>query len=258
MKLTILGGSAAGPAAGQGCSGFLLQDDETAIVIDLGPGTLHELKRHIDVRTVDALVLSHPHLDHTLDIGALRYSLMYAPSKLDRPLPLYLPPGADETLYYLGRAFSTESEAASFYDGVLDLRSYDPRAPLTVGSFTITFAPGVHYIPCWSMRITSRVSSRILGFTADSGPAARLQNHLTGVHTLLAEAAFAEPGAEPYESRGHSTAREAGELATGCGVEQLVLTHIWQEIGGEAQKQRASATYSGPISVATPGLKINV
>lgn len=258
MKLTILGGSAAGPAAGQGCSGYLLEDGETAIVIDLGPGTLQELKRHIDVRTVDALVLSHPHLDHTLDIGALRYSLMYSPSKPEQPLPLWIPPGADEALYYLGRAFSTDEEASSFYDGVIDLHTYQPREQLTIGTFTITFAPCVHYIPCWSMRIASRDTGRILGFTADSGPAAGLHRHLSGVHTLLAEAALAEPGAEPYDTRGHSTALEAGELATECGAESLILTHIWEEIGGAPQRDRASAAFAGPIRVARPGLKIDV
>ena len=86
MRVTVLGGSAAGPSAGAGCSGYLIQDGDSAIVIDLGPGTLIELKKHVDPRRLDGIVLSHVHLDHTLDIGALRYSLKYSPSPAQAPV----------------------------------------------------------------------------------------------------------------------------------------------------------------------------
>lgn len=259
MRLTVLGGSAAGPNPGQGCSGYLLADGETTIVLDLGPGTLHELKRHIDLRSLDALVLSHQHLDHILDVGALRYSLMYSPSRRSTPLPVWIPPGAEEALFYLGRAFSSEQESPDFYSEVFDIQIYEPAAPLELGTFTVTFAAGVHYIPCWSMRVASSTTThKVLGYTADTGPASRLEHHLAGVHLLVAEAALAEPSLEPLESRGHLTAEEAGQLATKCGAQTLLLTHIWEEMGFEQQRERAARAFPGKIEVAKPGLMINV
>ena len=68
MELTILGGSAAGPNPGQGCSGYLVESGTTHVVIDLGSGTFPELRRHVDYRLLDGVVLSHGHLDHFLDI----------------------------------------------------------------------------------------------------------------------------------------------------------------------------------------------
>ena len=68
MKLTVLGGSAASPNVGMGCAGVLLQTDRTRLVLDLGPGTLQELRRHTDFRTLDAVIVSHMHVDHVLDL----------------------------------------------------------------------------------------------------------------------------------------------------------------------------------------------
>ena len=79
MELTILGGSAAGPNPGQGCSGYLVESGTTRVVVDLGPGTFPELRRHVDYRLLDGVVLSHGHLDHFLDILTVRYALAYNP-----------------------------------------------------------------------------------------------------------------------------------------------------------------------------------
>jgi ribonuclease BN (tRNA processing enzyme) len=72
MQLVVLGGSAASPNAGAGCSGYLVQHGDDNVVLDLGPGTLPELRRHTDYRTLRAVVISHLHPDHTLDLVALQ------------------------------------------------------------------------------------------------------------------------------------------------------------------------------------------
>ena len=94
MRLTILGGSAASPNAGMGCAGLLVLTDRTRLVLDLGPGTLQELRRHTDFRTLDAVIVSHMHVDHVLDLLALRHALAY------NPLPA---PGSGAGLAAAGR-----------------------------------------------------------------------------------------------------------------------------------------------------------
>jgi ribonuclease BN (tRNA processing enzyme) len=236
MRLTVLGGSAAGPNAGAGCSGYLIRDRETAIVIDLGPGTLPELKRHLEPRMLDAIVLSHAHLDHVLDLPALRYSLKYSPSPAWRPIPVWAPPGAVEVLDKLAQAFSTDDEAPAFYTGVLDIHPYDPAETLTIGSVSLRFAPGVHYVPSWGMRIASTDGST-LGYTADTGPAAEFAELFGGVRLLVSEATLLDPGSEPIETRGHLTAAEAGRLATRTGTPALLLSHLWEEFGFERLRE---------------------
>ncbi len=59
--------------------GYLLDSGTTSIVFDLGPGTLLELRRHCNYRDLDGIVISHMHLDHILDLCALRFALAYNP-----------------------------------------------------------------------------------------------------------------------------------------------------------------------------------
>lgn len=258
MRLTVLGGAAAGTNPGMGCSGYLVRDGDATIVLDLGPGTVPELKRHVDQRLLDGIVLSHAHLDHTLDIGTLRYSLKYSPSPATTPVPLWIPPGAQRMLDHLALAYSDDDETESFYEGVYDIITYDPATPITVGPFKVAFTPGVHYVPVWAMRLTSDSGPATLGYTADTGPAAELDEHLRGVSVLIAEATLLKPGQEPFESRGHLTAREAGELATRVGSKTLVLSHIWEEHGYERIREQAAQAFHGRIEVARPGLMVDV
>jgi ribonuclease BN (tRNA processing enzyme) len=133
MRLTTLGGSAAGPNPGQGCSGYLLESGSTRVVLDLGPGTLPELRRHVDFREIDGIILSHLHLDHWLDVLALRYALAYNPVAPRRPLSIWLPPGGLAFFDRLAVAFNSGYQANAFFS-VFSLQEYDPDADLPIGS----------------------------------------------------------------------------------------------------------------------------
>jgi ribonuclease BN (tRNA processing enzyme) len=98
MRLTVLGGSSASPNVGAGCSGYLVETPGTRLVLDLGPGTLPELRRHADFRRLDGIVISHPHLDHVLDLLALRHALAYNPIPAPAPVPVWLPPDGTDLL----------------------------------------------------------------------------------------------------------------------------------------------------------------
>jgi ribonuclease BN (tRNA processing enzyme) len=253
--LTVLGGSAAGANPGIGCSGYLVDDGETAIIVDLGPGTFPELLRHIDPRTVAGVVISHAHLDHTLDLGIMRFGLKYGPNPATAPVPVWIPESVNQVVAGLSIAFATDESPDRFFEGTLDFCNYDPDSELTIGSLSIRFAPGIHYVPVWAMRITSRHGGT-LGYTADTGPAADLLPLLSGTDILLAEATLLEPGNEPYEHRGHLTAREAGNLARVCGSNVLVLTHTWHALGHDNLLREAASVYSRELHIARPGLRV--
>ncbi len=113
MRLTVLGGSAAGPNVGQGCSGYLLDVGSTRLVLDLGPGTLPELRRFADFRTLAGLVVSHLHVDHVLDLVALRFALAYNPVRPPGRLPLWLPPGGQDFLGGVAAALAEPSSPST-------------------------------------------------------------------------------------------------------------------------------------------------
>lgn len=252
MRLTVLGGSAAGGNVGAGCSGYLIDSGSTRLVFDLGPGTLLELRRHCNYRLLDGIVISHMHLDHMLDLCSLRFALAYNPVRAQVKIPLWLPPDGMGTLERIGSAFADDGATTPFFSDVFEVREYNPGASLSIGAVTIDFAPTVHYIPCWAMRFGTSTGSD-LGYTADTGPAARLSSFFEGCGVLVSEATLLEPRDEPFATRGHLTAAEAGEHATNAGASTLVLSHLWQENGFERLERSASSTFAGRIVVARPG-----
>jgi ribonuclease BN (tRNA processing enzyme) len=255
-SLTVLGGSAASVSTGQGCAGFLLGSEETRIVLDFGPGTLQELRKHADFRTLDALVLSHLHIDHMLDIFALRFALSYNPIKPKRKLPLWLPPGG---LEFFGRAaglFATNEDPASYFATVFELGEYDPEGRLEIGDLTLSFHPTVHYIPCWAIRVRPERGTGDLVYTADYGPSSGLAGFAHDASVLLSEATSPEPAIEDRSAAGHVTVTEAAELANTVEATTLILTHMYEENDPEAFRRTAQRIFPRDVHVAKPGLVV--
>lgn len=252
MKLVVLGGASAGPNTGQGCSGYLVEDGETRIVLDLGPGTLLELRRHTDFRTLDAVVLTHLHIDHMLDVIALCWALAHNPVRPPRPMPLWLPPGGTQLFTALSVAFAAHSDAGNAFERVFEMHEYDPDGALTIGQLQLTFTPTMHYLPCWAIRV-SGPSGRDLVYTGDAGPGSGLERFATGAHTLVGESMLLERGGGQY---GGSTAAEVARVAVAAGVEILVITHLWEERGIERYREQAAVVFPRRLDVARPGLTV--
>jgi ribonuclease BN (tRNA processing enzyme) len=204
MDLIVLGGSAAAPNPGDASAGYLVVSGETSILLDCGSGVASKLRQHRDPRTLSAVVISHLHADHTLDLVALRYTLQYTPPGPGTAIPLYLPPHGQEFLGRLGDVFASGNERPDdFWDRTLTLLDYAPHlasgAPLRIGGLALTFAPMQHYIPVWAIRIEEVATGRSLTFSADTGPQAPLADFARGSDLLLCEATLLEqtPGSDP-------------------------------------------------------------
>lgn len=257
MKLTVLGGSAASVGIGQGCSGYLIECDDTRVVLDLGPGTLPELRRHTDFRTLDAVVISHMHVDHVLDVLALRFALAYNPVPAPLSIPLWLPPDGTSTLRKVGAAFATADAGDDYFSPMFTIAEYDPEAVLTVGHLSFTFRRTVHPLPCWAIRVASAAQpGRDLVYTADTGPSVDFDGFVDGCAVLLSEATMTATRQEPFEERIHLSGEDAGKLASSAGVETLVLTHMFEESDPLDSQVRASTVFSGAILRAVPGLAV--
>lgn len=260
MRLTVLGGAAAGGNPGQGTSGYLVQSRGASIVLDIGFGTLAELRRHANIRDLDAVVVSHLHLDHLLDLLALRYALAYNPRRTDRRVPVWLPPGGFAFLDRLAGALADDGDGGRFFADAFDVSEYDPNQPLHVGPFNLTFQPTVHYVPCWAMRVDDGSRVGALAYTADTGPSADLLPLIAGAEVLVTEGAASDPlppdHPESFASRGHLTPSEAGQLARDAEVDTLVLSHLWDEHGLERSRRLATAAFRGRIVVARPGTTV--
>ena len=94
MRITVLGKSPSWQDIDGACSGYLIEDGDTALLLDCGNGVFSKLRRFIDYVDVDAVVLSHLHADHFLDLVPFSYALTYAPRQ--QPVPVHRWNGTDD------------------------------------------------------------------------------------------------------------------------------------------------------------------
>ena len=71
MRMTVLGGCGAWPAAGQACSGYLVEHDGFRVLVDPGYAVVPRLLELVAAEDVDAVLLSHGHPDHCADLNPL-------------------------------------------------------------------------------------------------------------------------------------------------------------------------------------------
>ena len=93
MRLTVLGKSPSWQDAGGACSGYLIQDGDTSLLLDCGNGVFGKMRQRLDYTELDAVLISHLHADHFLDLVPFAYALTYAPRQQPVPVPPW--PGTD-------------------------------------------------------------------------------------------------------------------------------------------------------------------
>jgi ribonuclease BN (tRNA processing enzyme) len=250
VRITVLGKSPAWQDPGGACSGYLVEQDRSTVLLDCGNGVFGKLRGAHDFAAVDAVVISHLHADHLLDLVPFSYALTYLPHGRGAPPRLLAPPGARATLRRIVGAWGDER----LIESAFALEEYDPAAALELGGLRARFQPVPHYVPANAVELTAATAGRFT-FGADSGPSEELVAFARDTDLLLLEATLA-PAGEPGP-RGHLTAREAGEHAARAAARRLVLTHLPAELEDDAA-QAAAQAFGGPVEVAREGARYDV
>ncbi len=241
MKLTVLGSTAGAPSRTNPASGYLIEDGGTSIWLDAGTGTFMELAKRIDPGTLDAVVISHVHVDHCADLYGLYGYLAFGPSG-DVPVKVLVPPGAAAHLAAFARA--TEEHV---FNVVLDIVEVAPGDTVMVGDVSLRFGEAIHPVPALVTRVEAGGVSLV--YSGDTGPGGDLLAIAAGADALLCEASIIGVRDErTYEY--HLTAIEAGETAAGAGVGRLILTHIGALMNPQDSVDEASEVFAGQIAYA--------
>ena len=249
LRVTVCGSSSSIPRPGRACSSYLIEGDGTAVVADLGSGSLANVLRSRPAESLDAVVISHMHADHFLDVVPLRYALKYGPRTNARRVLLYLPPDGEAMLRRLVAAFDGES-GADFLGEVYDVRTYDPRERLQIGAAAFRFAAARHFVPTFAIRV--QIGTATIAYSSDTAPAEGVVELARGASAFLCEATLGADEAD-QQPRGHSSALEAGGMAARAQAERLVLTHYAVSVTPAAIARAAAAAYTGRIDVADDG-----
>jgi ribonuclease BN (tRNA processing enzyme) len=259
MKVTVLGRSPSWQDAGGACSGYLVREGDTSLLLDCGNGVFGKLRQHLDYVDLDAVVLSHLHADHFLDLVPYSYALTYAPRQ--QPVPVHVWPGTDDparpALHAPPGAQAVFRRVAGAWGNddlielAFDLREYDPRERIEVGPLTLRFRHVPHYLPTYAIEVTSSASAGRFTYGADCSPTDELVDFAACTDLLLIEATLPRP--ERTGIRGHLTPGEAGDHGRRAGARRLVITHLSDELGDDWAQREAEAAFGGPVEVAREG-----
>lgn len=245
MQLRVLGANGTYPTNGRPTAGYLLSHGGGQVWVDAGPGTLGALQSVMDPADLDAVVISHVHVDHSVDVFGLYHYLRFGPTR-PIPLPLILPEGAAERI-----AAYVDYGSGSHLEEVFDLRVPAVGHEMTLGTMRFRFGAADHPVP--TLQLRAQVDGRSCAYSADTGPQSDLASLATGVNTLLAEATY--QGNEKASPQ-HLTAAEAGQIARQAGVERLILTHLMPTLDPQTSIAEATAVFGGDVMVAAPGLEV--
>ena len=246
MRITVLGGSAAWPAAGQACSGFLVEHRGFRLVMDLGHAVLPKLLELMTPDRVDAVLVSHGHPDHCADLNPLLRARLLDETPLTG-LPVYTPRGELDAVLALDRP--------GLLDDAYDLREFEPGERFPLGPFDLTTRRLPHSRPSAGFRLNS--DGYTLVYTGDTGPHPYIAELARDADLLIAEATYPEqvPWDVVFEL---SSALEAGENAAKARADRLVLTHLWPGSDPLRFVDAARQFYDGEISIAESGLVIDL
>lgn len=252
LTVTVVGcsGSFPGPRGPASC--YLVEstvdDVTTRVVLDLGNGSLGPLQSHVLPTAIDAIVVTHLHADHFMDLCGLYVLRKYDPRRTPEHRQVVYGPrdlaGRLQLAYY-------GAEEPDEMSAQLDTRAVCAGEPFEIGSLRVLPARVEHPIEAYGYRFESPAGT--VAFSGDTDACPALGPLLADADLALVDAAFLE-GRDTVRGI-HLTARRAAQVALAAGgIRRLVLTHIppWND----PEDCRAEAAELWPeVEVAHPGAK---
>jgi ribonuclease BN (tRNA processing enzyme) len=258
VRITVLGKSPSWQDIGGACSGYLVQAGDYSLLLDCGNGVFSKLRGFCDYVDVAAVLISHLHADHFLDLIPFSYALTYAPRQQPVPVAgwpgttkparpkLYAPVGATEFFRQVVGCWGNED----LIEHAFELHEYDAPDELDLGPLSARFCEVPHYMPTYAVQLASNGGGR-LTYSADCSPNDDLVGFARDTDVLLIEATLPRP--ERTGLRGHLTPAEAGELGRRARARQLVLTHFSDELDSEWARAQAAEAYGHRVELAREG-----
>jgi ribonuclease BN (tRNA processing enzyme) len=224
VKLTVVGCSPAWPNPGGAQSGYLVEGSGR-VLLDCGPGVLPRLREHESWPQVDAIVITHFHLDHWGDLVPWTFGAMFGPGQSTPKPELWLPPGGEPELAGFGEKFGVPG----MFSQAFDTREYENRQPFETCGLHIMPVPVPHYqLQTVALRVSD--GSSTLAYSGDSGPSPALAEVARDADLFLCEATLAESREGGNGLRGHLSAEEAVDAFEASGAHRLVIIHRPQEL----------------------------
>lgn len=249
LQLDVLG---AGPAytdrVGSTGAAYLVRTPTTSILLDLGQGSFPRLAATLEPGSLDAVVVSHLHPDHFIDLVPLRHYLHWQRRPAGR-VRVIAPAGLEARLDAL-------HEDPGFCRAALDIEVLEP-GERRIGDLAVEAARVTHTRDSFGLRVSAAGTVGTgLVYSGDCGRAKDLDALIRSGDTLLVEVSFGAgpvpPGAMHLD--GPAIAALAGRTRPG----RILLTHLQMGHDVEATLASVRAGYDGPLELVEPGTAITL
>jgi ribonuclease BN (tRNA processing enzyme) len=221
VQITMIGSSPAWPNPGGAHSGYLFEGGSGRLLVDCGPGVLPRLREREPWPNIDAIAITHFHLDHWGDLVPWVWGSFYLRSNGEGPghPDLWVHPGGRAHLEALGSRLGFPD----MFERAFVLHEYVDGEPFAAAGFDVTPVRLPHYtLETYGFRVSA--DGRTVAYSGDSAPSERLVHLARDVDLFICEATLERADLDG-EPRGHLSAEEAIEAAEAAHVRRLLLTH---------------------------------
>ncbi len=281
QEFVALLGTKGGPAVRPGSTmptSSLVSLAGQQIVVDCGLGvTRGLLDQHVDLRTLETVIITHLHSDHYLELGPLLHTAWTA--GLKTPVTIWGPTGLQDYWdgFYSSMIADIElrqsDEGRPNFSRLVQINTLDDGKFLDHGELSVTAMRNLHPPLIDTFALSFRTSTRHVVFSGDTAPLPALVDFARGADLLVHEAML-KPALQALVARvgssddrlmkhllrSHTLADQAAVIASDAGVQALALHHLIPSDDpdyGEPDWQAAvSPHFSGRIHVGTDGLRI--
>ncbi|MBI5815783.1 MAG: MBL fold metallo-hydrolase [Nitrospinae bacterium] len=252
MELTLLGTGACAPDPERSPSCYMLTIGAARFLIDPGPGAVNRiLAAGMDPFGVEAIVITHHHLDHCADL--LPYLFAYKNCLESAPknnVTIFAPAGFKNVFAKLMEVYGRWIYSADYEIRIEEMGSGEYHA----AGYSIRSLPMLHGANGLGYRF-ERAGGPTLAYSGDTAYCSQLIELSRGADLLLLECTYPDG----VETDGHMRTSEAARAGILSGAKRLVLTHFHpsQDTSTLAEKVR-SAGYAREVIVGEDGMKIRI
>lgn len=225
MKLVVIGSGTANPHPRRSSAGFWLENDGRSLMLDFGASALHRLaQEELDWPNLDAVWISHFHLDHCCGIAAYLFATKYAPETRERTKPLRVigGEGTRRLLENFDAVNGYNLFAQPFPVEIIEVRPLE--------SFEIFDGLGAvalstpHTNESLAIRVENRTGASLV-YTSDTGFGQEISAFARGTDLFVVEASFFKE----KKTEIHLELAEAMYMIRKARPKRAMLTHFYAE-----------------------------